>query len=105
MTSLPVTSQSSRPANSPRSRSRSFGEAMFTGISSGNRLTFIRSATLIEAICLRRSLAMGCLLQENSSIARKTSKPRSSSSRTMCLCPVVKGSKVPGKKAAGRGGL
>ena len=74
---------------------------MLTGISSGNRNTPGRSATLMEAICRRMSLATGCLDQENSSMAKYTSYPRRHSSSTIRLCPEVKGSKVPGKKATG----
>ena len=73
---------------------------MLMGILSGNRYTSHMFATEMAAIFRRSSFGMVLLLQENSSMARYTSIPRSRISWTMPLWLREKGSKVPGKKAA-----
>ena len=76
---------------------------MFTGKSSGKRWTWNSLATDMAA--MRRRMRVGCvrLDQENSSMASSTSKSASRMARTMPLWDRVKGSKVPGKNATGRG--
>ena len=99
-TSEPTARYSSRPEKTSRSRSRSSGVARFTGMSWGKRYTSNSSATDMLTICLRTREGCAFLDQENSSMARYTSIPRSRISWTIPLWLREKGSKVPGKKAA-----
>ena len=76
---------------------------MFTGKFSGKMDTWNSSAVDREASRRRTRWGWVFLDQENSSMASSTSYPRSRMARTMPLWDRVKGSKVPGKKAMGRG--
>ena len=76
---------------------------MFTGKFSGKMDTWNSSAVDREASRRRTRWGWVFLDQENSSMASSTSYPRSRMARTMPLWDRVKGSKVPGKNATGRG--
>ncbi len=102
-TSLPTTMDTSRLGNASRKAVSVSGLAMFTGKFSGKMCTWNSSAMDMLTILRRMRWGWVFLDQENSSIASMTSKPRSRMAWTMPLWERVKGSKVPGKKAMGRG--